>query len=287
MINNKKYSAILEDFVREHNKLRSNPKTFIPALMDRMYRLDDQGKYVLSPGVVVKTVEGKAAIQEAIEFLENIDEISSELVINEALCKVAQSHASDLGKHGMVGHIGSQGSTLDDRLSLHVEAADCRGENICFSLDKTAREHIVDLLIDDGVESRPHRLALFNSAFSCMGLGYADHSLFGKCIVIDYGKNIVCIESLDENESKSPVFDSANLEVAEHFDGLLDKYFKKKFKRAYTMDDGYESYSKSPRPASKSSKERKERERRKSHLQVPIEKIKHDHDFNESNKSVN
>ena len=284
MFNNKKYLATLSEFSEEHNKLRNNPKSFIPALQDRLYRLDKHNRLVVRPGVVIKTIEGKAAIQEAIEFLESTNPIPDNLKISKALCKIAQSHADDLGKYSMVGHKSSEGFTLEERFSEYVYTIDSKGENITFALEKTAREHIIDLLIDDGVADRVHRLNLFNPDYSLIGVGIADHMIYGKCVVINYGQNLLPV---DAEDGIMEIEDNCHLQVPEFHEGFLEKYFKKRFKRAYTME---EKYSKSPRPSSPSSPshmETKKTERRNSHYVPPTSKIPKDSEIKESNKSIN
>ena len=77
-------------------------------------------------------------------------------------------------------------------------------------------------------------------------------------------------------------------EVPEHFDGLLDDIFRKKFKRAFTCEPAVK-FSKSPRhipTESMSSSEKKERKSSHSEpMMTPIEKPVLKHESNINNKS--
>ena len=77
--------AILQEFYEEHNKLRQSPKSFIPALQDRISRLDKHGRLTISSGLKIKTEEGEKAILEAIEFLETVSPIENILMPSKAL----------------------------------------------------------------------------------------------------------------------------------------------------------------------------------------------------------
>ena len=68
---------------------------------------------------------------------------------------LAASHAADLGKSGITGHTGSDGSSPFDRMNRHGKWLGAAAENIAFG-DGTPRDRIIQLIIDDGVaSSRP------------------------------------------------------------------------------------------------------------------------------------
>lgn len=275
MFKNRNNLAILQEFYEEHNKLRQSPKSFIPALQDRISRLDKQGRIVVGPGIKVKTEEGEKAILEAIEFLEEIVPIENCMLVSKALWEVAQLHADDMGNSGLIGHSGSAGDGVTERFEEFIKNSKCKGENIIFTKEKSARDYLIDLLIDDGVKDRSHRMVLFCAYFDSFGVGMADHDLYGKWIVINYGQEIVPIkEGGDIIDMEVDYFK----EVPEHLDGLLENYFKKKFKRAYTMET---KYSKSPRTSSPVTGET--RERKNSHADVPLEPIEKHPENHESN----
>lgn len=82
--------------------------------------------------------------------------IREKLEINDDLCKLAQEHADDLGKHGLTNHTGSKGLTPTQR-AQQASITTIVFENLSFGDFDTPQECVLNLLIDDGVKSRLHR----------------------------------------------------------------------------------------------------------------------------------
>jgi len=59
------------------------------------------------------------------------------------------------------------------------------GENIGYG-DESARQVVMQLIIDDGVYDREHRNKIFTPGFSVVGVGYGVHSAFGTMCVINF-----------------------------------------------------------------------------------------------------
>ena len=156
----------LVDYQEEHNRLINNPLSYVPALKDRLLRMGHNNKITIKPGVKLVTKEGKAAIKEAIDYLSKVKPRKVDLKISPALCKAAQGHAKDSGKHAITGHIGSNGSTMNERIEKYVKEAEWIGENCNYSIFTNAKDVLLDLLIDDGVDDRSHRSTLFNTNFT-------------------------------------------------------------------------------------------------------------------------
>lgn len=94
-----------------------------------------------------------------------------------ALCKAAQAHAEDTGKHGIFGHVGSKGQIIDDRVNKYIEKCSWVGENWNYNYFFEASDCIIDLLIDDGVPDRNHRANLFEPKYECLGIGISEHKV--------------------------------------------------------------------------------------------------------------
>lgn len=74
----------LQEVLAAHNKLRTDPKYFIPALEDMAACF--QGNRLVRPGrITMRTNEGKKAVQEAINFLKEAEPLG-ELELSKALC---------------------------------------------------------------------------------------------------------------------------------------------------------------------------------------------------------
>ena len=60
------------------------------------------------------------------------------------------------------------------------------GENISYGYD-TAREVIIQLLVDDNIADRGHRVNLFRDGYVRAGVSCGPHAVFNHMCVIDYG----------------------------------------------------------------------------------------------------
>ena len=84
----------------EHNKLRANPRSYIPYLQEMLGHFD--GDVYRKPGKPMeRTHEGQAAVNEAIEFL-NSTEPKSSFELSDGLGYSAYDAVHDIGPDG--GH---------------------------------------------------------------------------------------------------------------------------------------------------------------------------------------
>lgn len=90
----------------------------------------------------------------------------------------SRDHVLDTGPTGVTGHTGTDGSSFSDRCSKYVELQGMSGENIAYG-EKSAKEVVIQLLIDDGVSSRGHRANLLNPEFKKMSSFTGEHQLYG------------------------------------------------------------------------------------------------------------
>ena len=149
--------------------MRTDPKSFIPFLKDRLSRFDDSGmRYLRDDGIFMRTQEGKAAVEEAIRFLENVEPCSP-LEWSRGLILAAQDHCEDAGPKGLFGHTGSDGTSPFDRMDRYGTRRGFAGENIMYGAQSPV-EVIVDLFIDDGVSNRGHRVNIFKQDFTQTGI---------------------------------------------------------------------------------------------------------------------
>lgn len=176
-------SQIEKDVIIELNKARTNPAGYAEYLVD--YKRFYLGKYIKIPGKEnIITEEGAAAVNEAIEFLESTDPLPP-LAISEGISMAAKSHVKDQGPTGMMTHRGTDDSSPLDRMLRFGKVKGAWGENIGYG-DESARQVVMQLIIDDGVYDREHRNKIFTPGFSVVGVGYGVHSAFGTMCVIDF-----------------------------------------------------------------------------------------------------
>jgi hypothetical protein len=167
----------------EINKVRSDPAAYVAVLAPLIALFKD--KVFERPGrVPMTTHEGAAAVHECIDFLQDQPAVPALTGLFEGLSKSAADHAADLGASGEVAHNGSDGSTPGLRMNRYGEWKETCGENISFGCpDATAI--VCQLLVDDGVEGRGHRLNLFKAEFRAAGIAVAKHKTWDVCCVME------------------------------------------------------------------------------------------------------
>ena len=122
-------------------------------------------------------------VLEAIAFLKRQSPLLP-LKLQVALLTAASRHAADQGRAGTRSHVGTDGSSVRDR----VVAAGARptevGEEIAFDADSgmgVARQ----LIVDSGVPDRGHRAGLFNASLTNAGVACNPHRSYRVICVID------------------------------------------------------------------------------------------------------
>jgi uncharacterized protein YkwD len=156
-------SKIEKDIILELNMARSNP-----------------GKYA---EMYIDPSKGAFA-RECYEELRNTGSLSV-LLPKKGLSQAAKDHLKDTGPKGMIGHNGSDGSTMTSRINRYGTWKSGASENISYGRD-TARGIVVQLLIDDGVESRGHRKNIMNGASKFVGVAFGEHSKYRYMCVQDF-----------------------------------------------------------------------------------------------------
>lgn len=176
-----------KNVVLELNKVRTNPKKYadlylVPTL--RYY----QGKELRYPGrIIILTNEGRSAVDECIRILSSMRPLKP-LLPSMPLYLAAKDHAQDTGPKGIVGHTGSDGSSLLVRIKRHDKELRTIAETINYGNDE-AREIVKSLIIDDGVLGRGHRKIILTPGYDCVGLSIGSHKSYGHVCVIDYAKS--------------------------------------------------------------------------------------------------
>lgn len=177
------FNKLKQEILEEHNKVRSNPASYIPKIEKILTYF--KGDVIYKPGEIgVQTDEGKAVYKEAIEFLKKQKAIGT-LVLNENLSRAAQDHCNDIGPKGLTDHDGSNGSTVTDRIEKYLEWDKTVAENLDFG-GKTGEDVLISLIVDDGNPGRGHRKTIFNKDLFIIGIGIGKHSEYEICTTLDY-----------------------------------------------------------------------------------------------------
>ena len=187
MNKNVNYEEIESELFKSHNKIRTDPQSFIPKLKDCLNHFRD--KIYHQPGEdPIQTYEGREGIEDAIRFLKNQKPVPP-LTYSEAISKACKDHVNDIGPKGLTSHEGSDGKNISDRIEKYCEWDGACAENIDFGF-KNADNIIIYLLVDDGVKQRYQRKNLFHTDFKYMGVGVGAHKDYGICTVIGYTKGV-------------------------------------------------------------------------------------------------
>jgi uncharacterized protein YkwD len=160
--------------LEEVNYARTRPADFARLLRD----------YRNHPEEGRTSIEGPAALDEAIEFLERQAPLPP-LKADSRLARSAAGYARDQGPQGYTGHVSADGATLGDRVRRQQVWSMSTAEAISYGYEN-ARDVVRQLIVDDGVSSRGHRKVLFDTMLRFAGVGCGPHRIYGAMCVIDF-----------------------------------------------------------------------------------------------------
>jgi hypothetical protein len=105
------------------------------------------------------------------------------------LYKAARDHAVDLGRAGMTGHVGTDGSDLSERIERYGQWMGSISENCSYGFQDPL-SIVLQLLIDDGVPSRGHRKNILNPESILVGTAIQPHTRYRFNCVQDFASSI-------------------------------------------------------------------------------------------------
>jgi uncharacterized protein YkwD len=177
-------SAVEIEILDEMNLARMEPQRYAAFVEDfKKYYTGNQLK-LPSRAKAIVTVEGLAAVDEAVDFLRAAKP-QPPLTVNRGMCLAAKDHANDLALKGVTGHKGSDGSSPNARLERYGSWEGLVGENIVYEVF-TAREIVIGLIIDDGNPNRGHRRNVFDPNHRVTGVSITDSPANGAKCVLNY-----------------------------------------------------------------------------------------------------
>jgi uncharacterized protein YkwD len=152
------------------NLVRTHPKEFLK------YYLPDAAKSVRDE----KTKEYASLVKEL-----NTKTPLALLQPDPRLAKLAEEHASDMGKTGQTGHSSSKGKTFEQRMAKYPDLL--IGENCDYGYSDPLLI-VTHLLIDSKVTSLGHRKNILDPNYKLLGLSIKPHKKWTSNCVMDFSE---------------------------------------------------------------------------------------------------
>ena len=176
-------SIVERGIIAEMNRARSNPPAYSQVLLSWRRKFDGK-RARINPHLFLQTKEGTPAIDEAIRSLKKTRPVPT-LTASRGLSLAARDHVLDQGHRGAIGHNGRDGSTPFQRMERYGKWQVIAGENIAYGPD-TAQAVVRDLIIDDGVADRGHRINMFQPKYRVTGVACGRHQRYRVMCSISY-----------------------------------------------------------------------------------------------------
>jgi len=163
-----------EEVLKLLNTVRANPKAFITSHVNTYLKARDLNNNRYAKSLVAD-----------LKKCQKMDELKS----SKILSAVAQMHALDMGKTGLVGHTSSDGTPFSDRLRKKAKAGGMIGEN-CDYGNEEPLDIVMALLIDDGIKSLGHRRNILEPHYRWIGIAIEKHKTYRVNCVMDFAEKI-------------------------------------------------------------------------------------------------
>ncbi|GHT60414.1 hypothetical protein FACS1894109_18040 [Spirochaetia bacterium] len=182
---------IEKDVILEINKVRTDPKKYAEDVLNPLLNtfIDNPWNDPLirrKGDTWLRTKEGKVVINELIAALQDTEPMQI-LTPSMGMSHAAKDHTKDRASHNTTGHVGSDGSQFWDRVNRYGKINLFQaGGGECLSYgSNTGIDIVLQLLIDDGVQSRGHRKILLNPNASKIGVGFGEHPQYKYMCTLD------------------------------------------------------------------------------------------------------
>lgn len=240
------YREFVRSIYYEINNLRVNPKLFSERLQSEFKNYKSNNVRHRPGTIPMQTREGLRAVEEAYEELLYCEPLPL-FEWSEGLSSAAVSHCNDTGPLGIVGHIGSRETSLQQRIEKHGSFKGTVIEALDYG-SLTAFEVVISLLVDDGLITRPHRKTLLNPNYTRIGIGSGPHSEFKimSCIIFSeqYTEDqimdleVLSTESVPTNPEIDHWLDGAVKLTVETREEIERGEKVRKIKKHWTLADG-------------------------------------------------
>jgi uncharacterized protein YkwD len=169
------------------NFFRTQPQLAIDSLLKPLIPMFEGKKFIRLGEKVLLTKEGVKPLLELIAYLENYQP-TLPLTYSTELEKAANELAVFQSKTGYTGHSVVKGKKTHDRIRKYNKKFVRTAECIAYGYYKNdlAQRAIIQLLVDDGVRNRGHRIIMLSEDFSFMGAAVKSHRKYEKVVVLNF-----------------------------------------------------------------------------------------------------
>jgi len=167
--------------LKELNRFRADPSAYAEE-MDELRSAFVGLTLTFPSGAVVQTIEGVSALEGLLLELEDTMPLP-EFIYSLPMSRACKIHLKDLQDNDFFSHIGSDGTSPEERLAQFGRHREQCGENIIFQLTDP-KEILWHMLIDDGYPERGHRGNLLSRDLSFVGICTGTHPSVEHCTVM-------------------------------------------------------------------------------------------------------
>jgi len=133
-----------------------------------------------------QTKEGASAVKDAIQWLHKCEAAGELDKAGEGLRLAAEDHAVDVGGAGVASHRGGDDSRPEDRATRYGKWKGAVGECLWYGRATTGAQVVEDLIVDDGVRDRGHRICVFDQRWKGAAVRAGTHTTFGTVVCIEF-----------------------------------------------------------------------------------------------------
>lgn len=179
-----------QQLLDELNLLRTQPARYAEFVEAKFSLLNAQGLYVHG-GVQRRLTEGRAVVDETLRLLRAASPLPP-LRMASCLSRAAEDHRADRGPKGLLGHIGSDGSTPWQRVQRYAAPVLQCGDYLSYTYE-APRDIVMQYLVDDGVPTRGHRTGILDPGQRSFGAAFGPHARWQTMAVL-----MLCREDVQE-----------------------------------------------------------------------------------------
>mgnify|MGYP001273226350 CR=1 FL=1 len=133
-----------------------------------------------------QTKEGASAVKDAIQWLQKCEAACPLAEAGVGLKLADEDHAVDVGGAGVASHRGGDDSRPEDRATRYGKWNGAVGECLWYGRATTGAAVVEDLIVDDGVRDRGHRLCVFDPRWKAAAVRAGQHATFDTVVCIEF-----------------------------------------------------------------------------------------------------